>query len=61
MTSQEIIHQATVRCTRVFGRRRESEEFGIANAEIFGRTVAAKVRHCSAVIEQLIGGMLPSR
>ena len=40
-----------MRCTRVFGRRRESEEFGVTHAEIFGRTVAAKVRHFSALID----------
>ena len=46
---------------RAFGRRQESEKFGVAAAGFFFRTVAAKVRRFSVVIEQLIGGMVPSR
>ena len=57
----ETMPHATVRCPRrLLTSARIRETWG-RSRWIFCRTVAAKVRRFSVVIEQIVGGMVPSR
>ena len=60
-TFQESMQHTTVRCSRAFRRWKETEQFGVTHANIFGRTnVNAKFNYFTPVILRLICGIVHS-